>query len=70
MVDGYKSVSEIAEEWGITSRQVQNLCANGRIKNAGKIGNNWAIPADEKKPMDGRLCSGKYKNWRKGKSGK
>lgn len=55
MIEGYKSVTEIAKEWGLTVRQVQNLCASGRIKNAGKIGNSWAIPAEAEKPMDGRV---------------
>ena len=46
MIEGYKSVNEIAKEWGLTARQVQNLCANGEIENAGDIGSSWAIPAN------------------------
>jgi len=64
MIEGYKSVQEIAEEWGLTNRQVQNLCANGKIEGADKFGKSWVIPCTAKKPEDGRLKSGNYKNWR------
>lgn len=65
MIEGYKSVQEIAEEWGLTNRQVQNLCATGRIEGADKFGKSWVIPSDAKKPVDARLKSGNYRNWRK-----
>ena len=60
MIEGYVSIKEIAEKWGITPRRVQVLCVTGRIKGAGKIGNIWAIPADAVKPADQRIKSGKY----------
>jgi len=64
MIEDYKSVQEIADEWGLTERQVQNLCASGKIKGAFKFGKSWVIPGDVTKPEDGRLKSGNYKNWR------
>ena len=33
-MNGYISVQEAAEKWNITSRQVQILCKEGRIKGA------------------------------------
>ena len=65
MINGYKTIQEIASEWNITPRQVQNLCASGRIPGADKLGRTWAIPADAIKPPDGRETTGEYKNWRK-----
>lgn len=64
-MDNYKSVSEIAQEWGMSERGVRNLCSNGKIKGATKLGNIWAIPSEACKPSDGRIISGKYVNWRK-----
>ena len=56
----YISLSEAAEKWGISSRRVRTLCEEGRIKGAGKLGRNWAIPVDAEKPRDNRVKSGKY----------
>ena len=67
MINGYKTIQETATEWNITPRQVQNLCASGRIPGADKLGRIWAIPADAIKPPDGRETTGEYKNWRKNK---
>lgn len=65
MINGYKTINEAAAEWHITPRQVQNLCAAGKIPGAGKLGKSWAIPTDAIKPADGRETNGQYKNWRK-----
>ena len=48
------TTKEVAEKWGITPRQVQLLCAKGRISGAVRFGNAWVIPADAQKPKDGR----------------
>ena len=56
-MDNYKSVSEIAQEWGMSERGVRNLCSNGKIKGATKLGNIWAIPSEACKPSDGRIIS-------------
>lgn len=65
MIGGYVSIREKAEEWGVTPRRVQTMCAAGRIEGAGKMGNMWVIPIDAERPMDKRVTSGKYRNWRK-----
>lgn len=65
MLNGYKTAGEFAHEWNITARQVQILCASGKIEGAEKFGRSWAIPEDTIKPIDGRETTGQYKNWRK-----
>ena len=65
MIEGYKTIQEIAKEWELTPMQIQNLCASGKISGVGKFGNVWAIPQNAEKPKDGRETTGKYKNWRK-----
>ena len=54
------TTKEAAEQWGITPRQVQLLCAKGRIPGVVRFGNAWVIPSDATKPKDGR--SEKRKN--------
>lgn len=66
MIEGYLSIKQVAEMWNLNPRTVRNMCANGRINGAVKFGRDWMIPKDVKKPVDGRVTSGKYKNWRKG----
>lgn len=65
---GYVTAKDMAEKWGISLRRVQLLCSEGRIKGVSRLGNTWAIPADAKKPEDGRFTTGKYRNWRKKKN--
>jgi excisionase family DNA binding protein len=60
MVEGYVTVKEIAEKWGLKARTVQIMCANGKIEGAVKFGRDWAIPADAEKPADKRIVSGIY----------
>jgi excisionase family DNA binding protein len=56
----YITIQEAAEKWGITSRRIQVLCAQGRLEGAVKFGRQWAIPANLKKPEDARIKNGKY----------
>ena len=56
----YMTIQDAAALWGITSRRIQVLCANGRLAGAVKFGRQWAIPAETEKPQDGRIKSGKY----------
>jgi len=65
MIEGYKTVNEVANEWGIKPRTVQIMCAEGKIEGASKFGRSWAIPKDAGRPVDGRETTGQYKNWRK-----
>ena len=65
MIKGYLTINEVAEKWGITPRRVRVLCKTGRIKGASKLGREWAIPYDAERPLDKRITTGEYKNWRK-----
>ena len=65
MIEGYKTVSEVAKEWGLSERRVRTMCASNLIDGAAKFGREWAIPTDVNRPADKRVTSGEYKNWRK-----
>lgn len=65
MIEGYKTVNEIAENWGVHPRTIQIMCSDGRIQGAVKFGRDWAVPADVERPTDRRVVSGEYKDWRK-----
>ena len=56
----YITISEAAGKWGITSRRIQVLCSEGRIKGVARLGRTWAIPKNAEKPIDARIKSGKY----------
>ena len=51
-MDGYESIRETAERWGVSQRLVQKLCTEGRIQGAQKFSGAWAIPTDAAKPAD------------------
>lgn len=53
-MNDYRSIRETAEKWGISERRINQLCTDGRIEGAKKIGGSWAIPADAQKPTDPR----------------
>ena len=55
-----KSCKQIATEWGVSDRSVNDMCKKGRIKGAVKMKGAWQIPDDAQKPEDGRVSSGKY----------
>ncbi len=63
----YSTAKETALRWGITSRRVQIMCAEGRIPGVKKFGHAWAIPIDAQKPQDARIKTGEYVDWRKKK---
>ncbi len=52
------TAKEAALKWNITPRQVQLLCAKGRISGATRFGKAWVIPENAEKPKDDRQ---KYK---------
>ena len=64
-MNGFITAKDAAEKWNMSVRNIQNICAAGKLDGAMKFGNAWAIPEDAKKPQDGRIISGSYKNWRK-----
>ena len=47
---GYVKAKDMAIRWDVSVRQVQLLCQNGKIDNATKFGNAWAIPENAPKP--------------------
>lgn len=61
----FLTIKEVAETWNVTPRRIQKMCAEGRIPGAKKFGRDWAIPADTEKPIDARVKTGQYRNWRK-----
>ncbi len=50
----YLKTDEVAAQWGISSRRLQILCAQGKIEGATRFGRAWMIPKDATKPVDGR----------------
>ena len=46
----YKTVEEVAVEWGITLRHIQNLCREGKIEGAEKRAGAWFIPDNTLNP--------------------
>lgn len=56
----YISATEAAKKWGISTRRVHTLCAEGRIAGVTRLGIVWAIPKNAEKPKDARIKSGKY----------
>ena len=54
--NGFLTVEQAAEKWGISKRRVQKLCADGRVPFAQRFGKSWAIPIEAPKPEDGRTC--------------
>ena len=49
-MNGFITVQEAAEKWGVTPRQVQILCKEGRIAGVMRMSRIWIIPEDAKKP--------------------
>lgn len=62
----YLSIRQTAEKWGLSARWISDLCKDGRIPGATKIGSYWAIPEDAEKPKDERIKSGKYVKQKRG----
>ena len=48
------SIKQAAEQWGISDRRVRVLCEQGKISGVIKQGRSYLIPADARKPVDGR----------------
>lgn len=51
----YMTVKQASEKWGISDRRVRILCSEGKIQGVTREGRRWMIPADAKKPEDGRF---------------
>ena len=48
-MNGYITVQEAAEKWGVTPRQVQILCKTNRIPGATRLSRIWIIPENAEK---------------------
>ncbi len=51
----YMTLREASEKWGVSSRQVNYYCVEGRIPGAVKIAGVWLIPKGATKPIDRRI---------------
>jgi len=54
----YLRVSQVAEKWGLSSRRVRVLCAEGKIEGVIRKGKLYMIPVQAAKPLDGRSLKG------------
>ena len=55
----YMTLKEASEKWGVSSRQINYYCTDGRIPGAVKMAGVWLIPKTAEKPIDGRTKQGK-----------
>jgi hypothetical protein len=63
---GYISVKQAAEKWKISDRRVRVLCREGKVPGAVKDGKAYRIPANARKPADGRIAaSRRFLKWDK-----
>lgn len=54
----YMTLREASEKWGVSSRQVNYYCVEGRIPGAVKMAGVWLMPKGAEKPVDKRRKSG------------
>lgn len=57
----YLTVTQAAEKWGISTRRVRLLCANGEIDGVIRKGKLYMIPVETEKPFDKRKLPNKRK---------
>lgn len=55
----YMTLREASEKWGVSSRQINYYCTDGRIPGAVKMAGVWLIPKDADKPVDRRYKQSK-----------
>lgn len=58
-MNGYITVQEVAEKWGVTPRQVQILCKENKIVGAKRMSRIWIIPENAPKPTNSKRTSNK-----------
>ena len=61
-MNGYITVQEAAEKWGVTPRQVQILCKENRIASASRMSRIWIIPENTEKPTKESITGARKKN--------
>ncbi len=55
----YMKIAEAAQQWEISVRRVQVLCAEGKIAGAMRVGRDWLLPRNALRPVDGRTKEGR-----------
>ena len=58
-MNGFITVQEAADKWGISPRQVQILCKAGRIDGATRMSRIWIIPDKAEKPTADKRKAGR-----------
>ena len=58
-MNGFITVQEAAQKWGVTPRQVQILCKEGRIVGAIRMSRIWIIPESAAKPTSDKKTAKK-----------
>lgn len=53
-MEGYLSIREAAEKWGVSERRINQYCTERRIPGAEQFSGAWAIPENAEKPGDPR----------------
>ena len=53
----YMTLKEASEKWGVSSRQINYYCTDGRMAGV------WLIPKEAEKPMDKRRKCGATKEY-------
>lgn len=53
-MNGFITVQEAAEKWGVTPRQVQLWCKENKIPGAQMYSRIWIIPENTKRPVTKR----------------
>lgn len=53
-MNGYITVQEAAEKWGVTDRQIQLWCKSGKIAGATMLSRIWIIPENAQRPVQKR----------------
>lgn len=56
----YNTIKPNAENWNISERRAQSMCATGKVGGAIKWGRDWAVPANVDMPANDREITGKY----------
>lgn len=63
-MENYYTVSQYAQITGKDPGNIRKMLIAGRLMGE-KAGNQWLIPADATFPVDKRINTGNYRNWRK-----
>ena len=57
-MNGYMTVQEAAEKWGVSPRYVQILCKESRVEGIRRMSRVWIIPRKAEKPANNSKKAG------------